>query len=188
MVSVPLWCTRGWFWLSLVFIEVLHSSNEELARFFLSGPQGGIPRGVSARNVYAFAPMPPAELAQHMHAGRAVAEDEIRRRGAVAPGAGALAPAGDAPPAGAEDHDQSIWVLHDCLPGKKIGEEVAVPIDAPRMGDRALVRVIDSGGNSSVVRGGETSRIVSRSSCKLSSMIGPSCPEHVRTTLARSVK
>ncbi|CAE7245563.1 prfA [Symbiodinium sp. CCMP2592] len=90
--------------------------------------------------------MPPAELAQHMHAGRAVAEDEIRRRGALAPGPGALAPVGDAPPAGGENHDQGIWV-----PGKKIGEEVSVPIDAPWMGDRALVRVTDSEGNSLVV-------------------------------------
>ena len=61
----------------------MHESNEDFVRFFLSGPQGGIPRGVYAQNVYAFAPMSPAELALHMQAGRAVAEEELRNRVAV---------------------------------------------------------------------------------------------------------
>ena len=59
-----------------VHIDVLDESNEDFVRFFRAGPQGGIPRGVSARNVYAFAPMVPAELA-----GRALAEEELRNRG-----------------------------------------------------------------------------------------------------------
>ena len=130
-----------------IYADVLHESNGDYARFFYSGPQGGIPRGVSARNVYAFAPTAPAELALHMQAGRALAEEALRNRGADQ-GAGIGNPE-VAPDAAAEQAaaGRDTWVLHDCVKGRKIGEEVAVPADAPRMGDRALIRIADSEGN-----------------------------------------
>ena len=131
-----------------IYPEVLHESNEDLAHFFLSGPHGGIPRGVSARNVYAFAPMAPAELALHMQAGRAVAEEEIRHRGrGPDPAAGVgIMPQGAVTAVEAATSDQEIWVLHDYVKGKKIGEEIVLPADAPKLGDRAMVGVKDSDG------------------------------------------
>ncbi|CAE6910393.1 prfA [Symbiodinium sp. CCMP2592] len=101
-----------------IYVEVLDASNEDLVLFFPSGPQGGIPRGVSAPNVYSFAPMSPAELAVHMQTGRSVAEEELRSRGGGGdPGAGAGPLCGD-----------EVWVLHDFIKGHKMGEAVAAPM------------------------------------------------------------
>ena len=94
MASARYACTAGWFWLDHsnheyvvltpdydVFTKVLHESNPDLTpRFLLPGPNGGIPRDVSARNVYAFAPMSAADLANCTQQGRAEAESEILRR------------------------------------------------------------------------------------------------------------
>ena len=45
-----------------LYLEVLDASNEDFVHFLGAGPKGGLPRGVSARNVYGFAPMTAAQL------------------------------------------------------------------------------------------------------------------------------
>ncbi|CAE7708857.1 AMY1.1 [Symbiodinium sp. CCMP2592] len=134
-----------------IYTEILDISNPDLTRFFTSGPNGGIPRGVSARNVYAFGPMTAIELSRFMQLGREEAEAEISRRGATAgAGLGPLAPAltpssGDLP--GGDGH---LWVLAEYVPGHKIGEEVEVSAGTPILDGRALVRIKDSSGKSVV--------------------------------------
>ena len=132
-----------------IYTEILGASNPDLTRFFTSGPNGGIPRGVSARNVYAFAPMSAIELSRFMQQGREEAEAEISRRGAPpAAGVGPLQSArpvsptgGDIP--GGEDH---VWVLAEMIAGHKIGEEVEISASTPVLDDRALVRVNEASG------------------------------------------
>ena len=127
-----------------VFTEVLHESNPELTRFLLPGPNGGIPRGVSARNVYAFAPMSAADLANYTQQGRAEAEAEILRRGAAGAGVGdiGVGPAGGVP----EIDDGRRWVLAEYVPGHKIGEEIELGAGAARDGDWAIHRIADLAG------------------------------------------
>ena len=53
--------------------------------------------------------------------------------------------------------DDGVWVLHDYMKGHKIGQVVAVPDGSPRLGDRALVNVLDSEGKNVIAmtaRGG----------------------------------
>ncbi|CAE7354645.1 unnamed protein product [Symbiodinium sp. CCMP2592] len=127
-----------------VFTEILHESNPDFTRFMLPGPHGGIPRGVSARNVYAFAPMSAADLANYTQQGRAEAEAEILRRGAAAAGVGDADPG---PMVGApEIADGRRWVLAEYVPGHKIGEEVELSSGAARDGDWAIHRVPDLSG------------------------------------------
>ena len=47
--------------------------NEDYVDFHYSGPQGQIPPHISARSVYGFAPMSPAQMGQLMAQGRAYA-------------------------------------------------------------------------------------------------------------------
>ena len=142
-----------------VHIDVLDESNEDFVRFFRAGPQGGLPRGVSARNVYAFAPMAPAELALHMQTGRALAEEELRNRGGrdVGGGVGPFVPEAE-PAAGAGGPDAEVWALHEFVKGHKIGEEVTVPNGAPQMDGKALVRITDSDGKSLVTMAARVDR------------------------------
>ena len=90
----------------------------------------------------------PAELAIPMQSGRTLAEEELRSRGVggdqgagVGPMEGARAPVAVAA-------DSDIWVLYEFVKGRKIGEAVTVPDRAPRLEDRALIRVTDSDGRS----------------------------------------
>ena len=134
-----------------VYTEVLHQSNPDLTRFWLAGPRGAIPRGVSARNVYSFAPMSPAELSGYMQRGRQEAEDElIRRGGGVGLGVAAAAAAptdGGVGGGGAERK----WVLAESVAGHKIGEEISLAAGAATDGDRALHRLVDSSGGIKIV-------------------------------------
>ncbi|CAE7252533.1 AMY1.1 [Symbiodinium necroappetens] len=128
-----------------VYTEVLHESNPELVRFLLPGPNGGIPRGVAARNVYSFAPMSAADLSNYTRQGREEAEAEILRRGSAA---GGVAPVDPDPAGGAapEVDDGRRWVLAEYIPGHKIGEEIELAAGSARDGHWALHHITDSAG------------------------------------------
>eukprot|EP00438_Fugacium_kawagutii_P011539 Skav230147 [mRNA] locus=scaffold1301:267704:272380:+ [translate_table: standard] len=133
--------------------EDLHIGNPDFSQFFHI-PDGSLPPGIPARNIYAFAPMTAREYAQHMHDGRADRDAELGRRGLAAPlpppvGAPAVGavpvaqPAGGAAPGAA---GASFWVLGEMVEGHKIGERVQVPANMPTLGDVGLMSMLDQKG------------------------------------------
>ena len=131
------------------------ATNSDLAHFYNGGPNGGLPRGVPRNCIYAFAPMSAQELARFMAAGRQEAEAEIGRRG-VAVGRIPVVPGGGAPVGGeggdpgvaqgAGNDDGMLWVLAEMVEGRKIGEPVSPPADAPRLDSYALMTLSDDKG------------------------------------------
>ena len=114
-----------------IFVEQLDHTNTDFVTFYGAVPGGGLPAGVAPGNVYAFAPITPAQLSIFMEQGRMQAEAERRNRGLV-----------DA--AGADAAVARIWVIADMVEGRKIGETVVPPAGHPVMGDWGLMDITDS--------------------------------------------
>ena len=120
-----------------IYTETLDISNPDLVDCVAGLPGGGIPPGINPASVYAFAPMTADALAGLMSAGRVEAGLERARRGIVAGGAVAAAPA--APVAGAD-----VWVLAECWNGMKIGDRVT-PVGAVPMLDTMGLTTMGAG-------------------------------------------
>ena len=120
------------------YVEICHTSNPDLRQFYPPRPGGGLPVGVRAASVYAFAPMSAADYARHLNAGRATAALERQQRGLVA--------AAGVPAAPAVAGNQ-IWVMAECCGSHKIGEQVQPPAGFPTLGEFGLVNMSDLDGN-----------------------------------------
>lgn len=129
-----------------VYTECLHPSNQDLTNFFLPGPNNGNPVGVPANVIDSFAPMTPAEYAQHMAAGQAEALAERARRGLPAVAAPMVGGGAGGAPGGAAVPAVPVWCLAEMVEGHKIGEEVHPPVGHPVLGDYALMNMADSSG------------------------------------------
>ena len=124
-----------------IYAEILHDSNPDFTRFLGPGPRGGIPRGVSARNVYGFSPMTAAQLGAYIQQGREEARAERVRLGLDG---GHAAPA--APALRADEAGNRFWVLAEMVEGRRIGERVDPTDDAPSVGDWGLLNLDVGGG------------------------------------------
>ncbi|CAE7218022.1 unnamed protein product, partial [Symbiodinium necroappetens] len=124
-----------------IYAEILHDSNPDFTRFLGPGPRGGIPRGVSARNVYGFSPMTAAQLGAYIQQGREEARAERVRLGLDG---GHAAPA--APALRADEAGNRFWVLAEMVEGRRIGERVDPTDDAPSVGDWGLMNLDVGGG------------------------------------------
>ena len=121
-----------------IYLDVLDDSNPDFTRFFGAGPRGGLPRGVSARNVYGFAPISAGRLGHFMQMGREEAAAERGRRGG---GAGDLAPPPEVAAAAPPLPDGEVWVLAEMIEGHKIGETVEPPNGHPEMDQWGLMNM-----------------------------------------------
>ena len=143
-----------------IYEECLNADeNEDIDRFWPGQPNGSPPRSVPANCVYGFAPMSANQVARFMNLGAAVGrrlrgelgiDVEVARQGAAQTATG-VADAVDAGPVVAHQpalRDGEYYVLAEMVLGKKIGERLEVPVDAPRLGDYVLVNVNDSDGKS----------------------------------------
>lgn len=126
------------------YVETLHDSNTDLTGIHFAAPGGGgIPPGIPANVIYAFAPMTAAELARWISRGRAEAAAERTRRG-LAPIAVAGVAGGVGVPQGGQP---MVWALATMIEGHKIGEQVPQPPNMPVLGDYGLVTLADASGN-----------------------------------------
>ena len=118
-----------------IYTEKLHISNTDIVGITPGDAAGVIPAGLAAANIYGFAPLTAAQLAQFMQEGRREAVDERNRRGL-----GAAAVAGG-----------QVWVLAEMMTGKKVGEQVTPPPGTPTLGSYGLMTLTDSDGVSRTV-------------------------------------
>ena len=129
-----------------IYEESLNADeNEDIDRFWPGQPNGSPPRSVPANCVYGFAPMSANQVARFMNLGAAVGrrlrgelgiDVEVARQGAAQTATG-VADAVDAGPVVAHQpalRDGEYYVLAEMVLGKKIGERLEVPVDAPRLG------------------------------------------------------
>ena len=102
-----------------IYVEQLDNGNVDLNAFHVGLANGMPPPGVNPANIYGFGPMDAADYANLMDAGRAEAARERARRG-LPPAGGPVGP--PPPPAG-----NLVWVVAECIEGRKFGERVVPP-------------------------------------------------------------
>lgn len=136
-----------------LYPEELSSGNSDFNRFWHMA-DGALPPRVPRNQIFAFQPMSPQQYARVMQRGQALGQAERDARGIAAAAMAAPAGVGPAPGGGdaGGDAGDKVWVLAEMVKGHKIGEEVALPPNAPRDGDHALVRINDDGGVEHTVR------------------------------------
>lgn len=121
-----------------VYVEQLDNANGDLVGFYPGLANGMPPPGINPANIYGFGPLAPAEYANLLDLGRAEAVRERANRGLAAVVAGG-APAG-VPPAPAAN---LVWVVAECVEGRKLGERVVPPGGIPTSGTWGLMDLTD---------------------------------------------
>ena len=140
-----------------IYPEDLSDQNPDVTQIWYGPPNGALPAGVSARSVYGFRPMSAADVARAMASGRTEADRERALRGLGVPAApvgvpvvagGGVPPVAPPVPAAAAGQPavSMVWVLAECVPGRKIGEKLAPPAGFPCLGEWGLMEITDSDG------------------------------------------
>ncbi|CAE7387391.1 LYPLA1 [Symbiodinium microadriaticum] len=138
-----------------IYCETLDGANPDVSRIFNGGGRGGLPRGIARANIYGFGVMNAREYRTLLEQGRQELDAERGRRGVPLLGAGMAGDdangAANAAPAVAPDASEK-WVLAEFVPGHKIGEVVILAPDALTDVCHGLHRIVDSDGESHVVK------------------------------------
>lgn len=131
-----------------LYVEQMSPNNVNFSLFFHI-PDGSLPPGIPAGQIYSFGAITANEYAQAMTDGRAERDAERARRGLLGPPAALIPPVAVAG-GGASGHD-SFWVLAEMVNGHKIGERVNPPGNMPCLNDFGLMVMNDSDGTQRTV-------------------------------------
>lgn len=119
-----------------IYVEQLDNGNGDFTGFHPGLANGMPPPGINPAHIYGFGPLTPADYTDLLEQGRIEGARERAARGLVAAPVAPVVPP-PVPPG------NLVWVIAECVEGRKLGERVVPPPGIPVSGTWGLMDITD---------------------------------------------